>query len=283
MLSSCTLLGLIVYASFAGCDPLSHPDSSKRIKNSNQLVGQFVVDHFANFPGMIGLFLASLFCGSLSSVSSSLSSQAAIVWHDILQPHSYFKKFDDQKSLTVNKLLVLSCGVVATGLAFFIATIGGNLLQISTSFNGAFASPIMGLFLLGMLFSISTPRGVFVGTLAGFLTALWLGLGAFFAQPIYPKLELSIGMCPNRSDFTPMPDQKTSGMLASDFKGFSKIYTLSFMLYMPFGILVTVAVGLVASLIDGGFRKRSKKQQEYIYYDLLGVCFKNKYDFQTQF
>lgn len=281
MVTLCVIVGLIVYATFAGCDPLSNPDPSKRIGNPNQLVGYFVLNSFSNFPGMNGLFLASIFCGSLSSVSSYLNSQAFIIWHDILEPHAYFKKFNDNQSLKVNKLLVLLCGVIATGLAFLISLIGGSLVQISTSINGAFNAPILGLFLLGMLFSVSTPRGVIIGTATGFVTALWLSFGAALTKPIYPMLELSIQMCTNTSDFSPLPPKIKSGVLATDLKGFSKIYALSWTWYMTFGVLVTVLVGLLASLIDGGFKKKSKKQREFIYFDFFG--FLTKFENETQF
>lgn len=234
---------------------------------------------------MVGLFLASIFCGSLSSVSSYLNSQAAIIWHDILLPHDYFKKFSDLQSLTINKLLVLACGVIGTCLAFAISVIGGSLVQISTSLNGAFNSPIMGLFLLGMLFSMTTPRGVVVGTVVGFVASLWLSLGAYTVRPVYPMLELSTTACSlsNSSGFSTLPPRIQTGVLATELAGFSKFYSLSYMLFMPFGISVTILVGLIASLIDGGWRKRSKRQREFIYFDLCGFLGKNKFDMETEF
>ncbi|GFR79277.1 sodium-coupled monocarboxylate transporter 1 [Elysia marginata] len=76
--------GVVVYSYFnhKGCDPLA----SKQISNPNQLVPFTVMDMFSNVPGMPGLFLASLFSASLSTLSSGLASLAALTWADIVHP-----------------------------------------------------------------------------------------------------------------------------------------------------------------------------------------------------
>ena len=56
------------------------------------------------------------------------------------------------KNLRLTRLLVLICGVLSTVLAFMIATIGGNLVQISTSLNGAFNGPNHRIIYFGMFF-----------------------------------------------------------------------------------------------------------------------------------
>lgn len=63
LMSLCCVAGLALYANFAGCDPLTNPDPNKRIKNPNQLMGYFVLNHLDEFPGVAGLFLGSIFCG----------------------------------------------------------------------------------------------------------------------------------------------------------------------------------------------------------------------------
>jgi SSS family transporter len=267
IVSLCCLVGLGLYANFAHCDPLSHPDAARRIWNPNQLVGYFVVGHLGGVPGAAGLFLASIFCGSLSSVSSYVNSQAAIIWHDLLRPRAPFAAFDDALSLRTNKLLVVACGLAATALAFAVSTVGGNLVQISTSLNGAFNSPIMGLFLLGMLFSVTTPRGVIAGTVAGFAAALWLSAATYVTSPIYPMLAVAVDGCEPGREFTPAPNR--TGVLASELTGFSRLYSLSYMWFMPFGTAVTVLVGLAASLLDGGMRSPLAAKKRLIYFDCL--------------
>ena len=277
MITICSFVGLILYANFAGCDPLTDPNPDRRIKNPNQLVGYFIVNNLNMFPGVAGIFLASLFCGSLSSVSTYLNSQSAIIWHDILLPIKYFSRFDDRKSLRTNKIIVLICGIIGTLFSYLISTLGGNLAQISNGLIGAFNAPIMGLFLLGMFFSVSTPRGVIIGTVSGFLAALWISLGAYITKPKYPMLGVTTEFCPNVTGFSPVPVKNHSVLMAADLTGINKFYSLSYMLYMPFGILVTIVVGLIASFIDVKLSKTNvfenrARIKEYIYHDLCFLC-----------
>lgn len=61
MMSLCCVAGLGIYANFAGCDPLTHPDPDKRIQTPNQLVGYFVLNNLGGYPGVGGLFLGAIF------------------------------------------------------------------------------------------------------------------------------------------------------------------------------------------------------------------------------
>ena len=81
--------------------------------------------HFLPFYN-INYYLASL-----SSVSSVLSSQASIVWQDFLKLFEYFRSFDDSKSLLTNKIVVILCGLLCTGVnnLFF------NIFNINNRFN----------------------------------------------------------------------------------------------------------------------------------------------------
>lgn len=58
IISLCCFIGLILYANFFKCDPLTD-----KLTNPNQLVTYYVINNLKNIPGMSGLFLGSLFCG----------------------------------------------------------------------------------------------------------------------------------------------------------------------------------------------------------------------------
>lgn len=66
LMSLCCFGGLTLYANFAGCDPLTNPDASKRIQNPNQLIPFFVLNNLDELPGIAGLVLGSIFCGILN-------------------------------------------------------------------------------------------------------------------------------------------------------------------------------------------------------------------------
>jgi hypothetical protein len=63
--------GLVLYANFDGCDPLAN--SSSGVKNPNQLLPYFIIQKFNSILFVPGLFMSSIFCASLSSVSSALN------------------------------------------------------------------------------------------------------------------------------------------------------------------------------------------------------------------
>ncbi|WAR18774.1 SC5AC-like protein [Mya arenaria] len=76
------LVGLLLYAYFTleQCDPYL----SGAISNNNQLVPYFVMRVFRNVPGLAGLFIAALFSGALSSLSSGINSMSANTLQDLL-------------------------------------------------------------------------------------------------------------------------------------------------------------------------------------------------------
>lgn len=177
----CSATGLILYSVYFTCDPLS----TGSVKNPNQLISYYVINNFSALPGVSGLFLGALFCAALSSVSSTLNSQSAILWNDFFKSFQYFASFDDKKSLRANKIIVLICGLVCTCLSFLISTIGGNLTQISASINGALIGPIVGLFLLGLLFSNTNKYGVITGVIIGFLSGCFLLIGFTYINILF--------------------------------------------------------------------------------------------------
>ena len=259
----CCFVGLVLYANNYQCDPLTSPID--KVNNPNQLVGYFVHKNLNKLPGVAGLFLGALFCGSLSSVSSSLNSQAAILWTDFLKVWPYFKNFNDSKSLNTNKLIVLICGAISTALSFGIATVGGNLTQISSSLNGALNAPMIGLFLLGICFKFTNKYGAIIGSIFGLFSGLWISLGAYIVKPYYPKLCVSNLYCNVTSpiDFESFSCNSTLVNIPNDStssNGFKHFYSMSYMWYTTFGTLNTLIIGIIISCATGGYKNFSCKK-----------------------
>lgn len=55
------LTGLVIYSSYADCDPLSEG----YIKKPDEILPFYVEDKFAFIPGFLGIFMATLFNGAL--------------------------------------------------------------------------------------------------------------------------------------------------------------------------------------------------------------------------
>ena len=55
-----------------------------------QLMPLYVVDTMKHMPGLSGLFVAGIFSGSLSTVSSAVNSLAAVTLEDYLKVNTKF-------------------------------------------------------------------------------------------------------------------------------------------------------------------------------------------------
>lgn len=208
--------------------------------------------------------MGAVFCSALSSLSSYLNSLVAIIWKDVLLQFAYFRSFSDSKSLTTNKLIALLCGLVITALTYVVAASGNNLVQLSASLNSIFNGPLVGLFLMSILFSCSNKYGALVGFSVGLLATGWLSIGAFVVNPIYPKLNVSVESCFNESIY--FNTSVTSYIISFEseetyntLNGFSRFYAISYMYYSTFGCLNTLFFGLLTSIACGGLRNKVDK------------------------
>ena len=75
-------LGMVLYTVYAECDPIT----AKQVKTKDQVLPLLVLHVAGDIPGLPGLFMAGVFSGSLSSVSTGLNSLAAIALRDFVPP-----------------------------------------------------------------------------------------------------------------------------------------------------------------------------------------------------
>ncbi|CAF4920803.1 unnamed protein product, partial [Rotaria sp. Silwood2] len=73
------IMGVILYAYYADCDPYT----AKYISGIDQIFPYFVMEVLNDKKGLPGIFLACVFSGSLSTISSGLNSLAAVLIEDI--------------------------------------------------------------------------------------------------------------------------------------------------------------------------------------------------------
>lgn len=265
----CAACGLVVYSYFAQCDPIQ----TGEINNPNQYISLYILEKFHDVPGMCGIFLGAIFCSSLSSLSSTLNSLAAILWQDFFKRFAYFRSFTDSQGLTANKLIVLVSGVVIAGLTFLMSLVGSNLVQISNTFNGTFNGPIVGLFILSCMFSCVTKAGAITGFLFGLIMSFWVNLGAILVEPKYPRLDVSIEACINETKYFNTSTSPIFSYRPEELTGFDRFYALSFNWYTTYGMLNTILAGLLISLVSGGIY--NKVDKELLVCD-LSKCIKKK-------
>ena len=68
-------VGVVTYAYFRFCDPWS----IGWIGNSDQTVPYLAVKILDDWPGLTGLYVAGVYAGSLSTISSGINSTATVV------------------------------------------------------------------------------------------------------------------------------------------------------------------------------------------------------------
>ncbi|GBP65767.1 Putative sodium-dependent multivitamin transporter [Eumeta japonica] len=93
------LNGLILYAVYHKCDPLTAGEIAK----TDQLIPFYVVDMMKDVPGLLGLFVAGIFSASLSTVSAACNALAAVTLTDYIGRHV------PTISITVMDVLVVGC------------------------------------------------------------------------------------------------------------------------------------------------------------------------------
>ncbi|CAL8148090.1 unnamed protein product [Orchesella dallaii] len=244
ILSLCCYAGLVIYAKYATCDPII----SKRVNTPDQLFPLFVMDTLGTFRGLPGLFVAGIFSGALSTVSSGLNSLAAITLEDFIRG-VFYPDITDERATTVSKLLAVAFGLISFGLVFVAEQLGG-VLQAALSIFGIIGGPLLGVFSLGMFFPWANSKGALVGTISALLFTLWMGIGANLAisskQIINPKLNVSVDGCA-WGNFslppTPVEPEHDSGLI--------ELYRISYIWYSAIGCCITVFIGLLISFLTG--------------------------------
>uniref|UniRef100_A0A8D0CAH7 Solute carrier family 5 member 6 n=1 Tax=Salvator merianae TaxID=96440 RepID=A0A8D0CAH7_SALMN len=141
-----------------------------------QMVLYFVMDVLQEVPGLPGLFVACLFSGSLSTISSAFNSLATVTMEDLIRP--YVTSIPEERATFYSKLMALGYGLLCLGMAY-ISSMMGPVLPAAISIFGMVGGPLLGLFCLGMFFPWANSVGAVVGLVAGLAMAFWVGIGNF--------------------------------------------------------------------------------------------------------
>uniref|UniRef100_A0A8D2ZHR1 Sodium-dependent multivitamin transporter n=1 Tax=Scophthalmus maximus TaxID=52904 RepID=A0A8D2ZHR1_SCOMX len=246
VLSLGCLMGLVMFARYGEDSPLD----KGYVKTNDQMVLYFVMDVFRDLPGLPGLFVACLFSGALSTISSAFNSLATVTMEDLIKPH--FPNMTEAKATLLSKGLALAYGLVCLGMAY-VASLMGSVLQAAFSIFGMVGGPLLGLFCLGMFFPWANSIGAVVGLVAGLAMAFWIGIGSFVMRmsPSTPAPALNTTALPLFHNMTTAV--MTTLLSASTAKptGVEALYSLSYMWYSAHNSAVVVVVGLVVSFLTG--------------------------------
>lgn len=241
--SVCCYAGLLIYAKYWKCDPLT----SGLVKRDDQLFAIYVMETVGEWKGVAGLFIAGVFGAALSSLSVVLNSTAAVLLEDILK--GCFKRKPSEKVAALFvKGSILFLGAATMGFLFIVEKLGG-ILSVATSLTAIAAGTTFGIFSLGMLNPYSNSMGAICGAVAGALLSGWVSLGSQVAvasgQVVQPKLPVSIEECPIGNITGPIyPD-------IPDQSDIFPLYRFSYHWINPIGILTVFTVGSIVSYFTG--------------------------------
>ncbi|XP_028295962.1 solute carrier family 5 member 6a [Gouania willdenowi] len=243
------LMGLVMFARYGEDSPLD----KGYVKTNDQMVLYFVMDVFRDLPGLPGLFVACLFSGALSTISSAFNSLATVTMEDFIKPN--FPNMTEARATLLSKGLALAYGLVCLAMAY-IASLMGSVLQAAFSIFGMVGGPLLGLFCLGMFFPWANPTGAVVGLVAGLAMAFWVGIGSFV-------MRMSSGTLvpPVNTTTLPLLENMTTAFMSSSTAdtsrptGVEALYSLSYMWYSAHNSATVVVVGLLVSLLSGPMKE----------------------------
>lgn len=146
LLSICCYCGLLIYATYHDCDPLT----TKLVSKKDQLLPLLVMDKLGAYPGLPGLFVAGVFSAALSSLSTGLNSMSAVMLEDFFKPYSR-KPLSVRQTKFVMRGVVAVFGAICVILVFVVEKLGA-VLQLSMSLGAVAQGPLLGIFTMGVMF-----------------------------------------------------------------------------------------------------------------------------------
>jgi len=259
------MIGITMFAFYKDCDPVKFG----LINKADQMLPLMVLDILGNIPGLTGLFVACVFSGSLSSISSGLNAMSAVLLEDFLKP-TCMKNSNVKREIFLSKISVIGFGVVQFGVAFLISQGSGMIIQLSYSMFSIMSGPLMGLFISGLVFPWTNKYGAISGLLTSLGIMCWLVLGAALESPspMRAALPVSTKNCNwgiyNTTEVHNSSYLATTTLQTSTFT-FTNVtvpdiedeplvynfYRMSYQWYTGFGLLVNVVVSLTVSFITG--------------------------------
>lgn len=140
-------------------------------------------------PGIAGLVVASLLAATMSTLSSAVNSVANVGVEDFYR--RLFKRSTEQGAMVLGRMLSILLGIFGTGAALLLArTPLTSIWDLAVLVTGIVASPIAGIFTLGIFTRRASSTGVLIGSIAAIATAIY----AKYGMNVHPFFNLVAGV-----------------------------------------------------------------------------------------
>ncbi|CAH1117769.1 unnamed protein product [Phaedon cochleariae] len=250
----CCYAGILVYATYYGCDPLS----MGRIQADDQILPLFVMETVGHLRGVPGLFIAGVFGAALSSLSVVLNSTAQVFLEDFLKGCMKMT-LSERIATIVVKAVILVLGIIAVGFLYVVEHMGG-VLAMASSLSAIAASVSCGMFTLGMLIPWANSYGAIAGAISGAVMSGLVSFGGQFVSAAKLVVAHRLPVFVNDSCFEKygIPNDTTvTPIIYPDESDIFPLFRLSFMWITPIGVISVLLVGMIVSLLTGKTDMRS--------------------------
>ena len=219
-----SVLAVIGLALFAYYQTTALPEGMQ----NDRILPHFMWQHFP--VGLTGLVIAAIFAASLSSVDAALNSTTSIVMVDVYnrlwlgrqRPARVLPANEQARQLKVSRLTNVVIGIMMISIGSNIERLG-EIYQAGGKIIGAFFGPLFGIFVLGLFVRRAHSAIVIVAALLGLTSSCF---ASFFSE---------LGWL----------QQICGRLFGPAFVDF--FANLSWQWPSPFGITVTLIIGLLAS------------------------------------
>ena len=256
LLSLVVYIGLLIFANYSHCDPMA---LTSRIK-PDELLPYYVTQKTQDdIKGLPGLLVASIFAASLSTLSSGFNGVAALLWEDFLK-HRMKSIIPENRSLIFLKGLAVLLGILTIGMAFIVKEVG-DIYQAAIMMSGAAVGPLFAVFIMGMFMPFMNKWGALAGLISGQAMCFWIVIGAMSIKKDHKLLALPLSseFCPqNWTKIVDIPFSYLSDFTIPTYHpvGMAKLYHISMYMIPVVGLLITIAIGIIISMVTGNNRNK---------------------------
>ncbi|XP_037522127.1 sodium-coupled monocarboxylate transporter 1 [Rhipicephalus sanguineus] len=255
-------MGVALTTWFRGCDPLL----SGAVDRVDQILPHYINTRLVQVPGFVGLYLAGVVCAATSTTSSTINSQAAILYVDVITP---CWKNATRHVLWITRCTALALGVIMTVYSTLCVHMG-SLTRVFVMVFSCLTSPYVGLCVLAILFPFVHSKGVGVATVVTITFQLWHVANSIKNHTTPPRMPQSLDYCPVNTSFRVSVSDgvnHTSSFEAPRSEESLYLFRISYLWISFFGIFITIAIGVLVSALTG--EMWSKEEQPELSSDLL--------------
>uniref|UniRef100_A0A1B0CRL9 Sodium/solute symporter n=1 Tax=Lutzomyia longipalpis TaxID=7200 RepID=A0A1B0CRL9_LUTLO len=246
--------GSLLVTVFRHCDP----KIAGIVDEYDQLFPLLVLLLSHTLPSLMGIYMGGMFCASLSSISTFLNSLAAVVLEDFCKP---FVRLSNRA-----KGLIMRCVVVAFGLSTIplitIAEKTDTIGQFAVRIESITGSSILGIFVLGIFCPSINGTCALIGGISCIFLVGWIcfsaskaiadGSLAFDIKPIEYRGCTEIFNITMNLDNLELNQNLTHLTKETEGSDVMFLFRISFLYYLPLGILTTIFIAYIARIFLGG-------------------------------